>query len=83
MPKARYKASRIAKSVARRYSFKLGNRKSAISAHFLPTEELLELYFNPRINKDKPKIMQVLYRRGVTIPVNLSTEDETITNENG
>ena len=77
MPKARYRKSRAAKSVARRYSFKLGNRKSDVSAHSLPTEELLKLYFTPKINKDKPKIIQVLYCRGVAIPANPVTENES------
>lgn len=79
MPKVRRRNNRKGgKSIGIRLSFKLGTRKNEVSAHFLPTEELIELYLKPRINKDKSKIMQVLRCRGVSIPTNLPTKDETI-----
>ncbi len=79
MPKAKYRAERGKKAEVRTYKYKLGNRKSSISAHTLSTEELIEQYNAPKISKDKPKIAKILQLRGVSRPyVNeeLQTENE-------
>lgn len=79
MPKAKYKASRTSMAVSITYKYKLGNRKSNISAHTLSTQELIEQYNAPKIPKDKPKIARVLHLRGVATPYvdeELQTENE-------
>jgi hypothetical protein len=67
MPKAKYRENRGKKSEVRTYKFKLGNRKSSISAHTVSTKELIEQYNAPRIPKDKPKIARILHLRGVSL----------------
>jgi len=77
MPKVRVRSStRGAKALPVRNKFRLGMRKTGISAHSLSTEMLILQYFEPKIPKDKHKIGQVLRLRNVTIPDSLPTEDE-------
>ncbi len=77
MPKARIRNSVVgAKSWSVSNKFRLGARKTGISAHALSTEDLISQYFAPKLPKDKLKIEQVLRLRNVTIPDSLPTEDE-------
>ena len=76
MPKAKFRAGRRSRAIPIVYKFKLGNRKSNISAHMLSTDELLKQYFAPRMPKDKPKIAAVLRLRNVEIG-NLTEENVT------
>lgn len=77
MPKIRVRSStKRAKALVVRNKFRLGMRKNGISAHSLPTEVLISQYFEPKLPKDKHKIIQVLRLRNVAIPDSLPTEDE-------
>ncbi len=77
MPQARVRNStKGAKSLSVHSKFRLGVRKSGISAHSLSTEDLMAQYFEPKLPKDKHKIGQVLRIRNVIIPDSLPTEDE-------
>jgi len=67
MPKAKFRAERGSKPVSRTIKFKLGNRKSTVSALRVSTDELLKQYFAPKNKKDKPKIAQVLKLRNVPL----------------
>ena len=77
MPKVRVRNSVSgAKSWPVSNKFRLGMRKTGISAHSLSTEDLISQYFEPKLPKDKFKIGQVLRLRNVMIPDSLPTEDE-------
>jgi len=77
MPKVRVRSNRSGgKSTPVSNKFRLGVRKTGISAHSLSTEVLLAQYFAPKLPKDKFKIGQVLRLRNVMIPDSLPTEDE-------
>jgi len=78
MSKAKFREGRYGKGVPRVYKFKLGNRKSSTSAHALSTNELLRLYFTPKLKKDRPKIAAVLRLRNAEIVAPI-TEEETAT----
>ena len=70
MPKTRNAKRRggsMAKSDPLRFKFKLGGRKSSVSALRLSDDELLKKFFSPGKSKDKQKIQQVLQARKVEI----------------
>ena len=67
MPKTRAAASVGQKKKPSKFSFKLGGRKSAISALRLTTAELVERYESGNNRKDRNKIQKVLSDRGVKI----------------
>lgn len=80
MPKVRIRSNRTGgKSRGVHLSFRLGTRKNGVSAHRLSTKDLLAEYFEPKLKKNKGKIVQALHRRGVTVPKCLPIDDtETI-----
>lgn len=65
MSKTRRVAAKGQKSVPVRVKFKLGGRKSTVSALDLTTDELLERL--AKGGKDSGNITQVLDQRGITI----------------
>lgn len=68
MPKTRIRSHKQGgKSVPASLKYKLGGRKSAVSALLLSNTELLRMYSSPKIPKDKDKISKVLARRGVQL----------------
>ena len=79
MPKAKFRADRGSKPVARTYKYKLGNRKSSKSAHTVSTPELIQMYESGNHKKDKPKIVKVLHLRGVQLG---TSADEELATEN-
>lgn len=77
MPKVRERSTVPgAKSAGIRNKFRLGLRKNGISAHSMPTKDLIEIYFDPKVKKDRYKAEQVLHLRNVIIPDSLPTENE-------
>jgi len=76
MPKAKFRAERGSQAIARRYKYKLGNRKSSISAHTVSSDDLLKQYFSLKNPKDKPKIAKVLSLRNIPL-VNPAQEEAT------
>ena len=75
MPKAKYRAERGSRALARTIKYKLGNRKSSTSAHSLSTDELLKQYEHPKQPKDKYKILQVLRLRKVNVADRFAQEE--------
>lgn len=67
MPKVKHRETKTSTPVSRRVAFKLGNRKSVTSALQVSTKDLLNLYFKPKLKKDRPKIAKVLANRGVPL----------------
>jgi len=67
MPKAKFRAGRYGKGIARTYKYKLGNRKSSISAHTVSSEELIKMYFSGNAPKNRSKIAKVLQLRNVEL----------------
>jgi hypothetical protein len=58
----------------KRSKFKLGGRKSVISALELTTLTLLEKFEKPSVKRDRSNIIQVLAMRGITNPVTALAE---------
>jgi len=77
MSKAKYRAGRYGKGIARTYKYKIGGRKSSVSAHSMSTPELLKLYFAPKLKKDTHKVATVLRLRNVEIATPLEEEIAT------
>ena len=75
MPKAKYRAARGSKAIAITYKYKIGGRKSSISAHSMSTAELIKLYFAPKLKKDTYKIATVLRLRNVEIVAPIEDEE--------
>lgn len=67
MPKAKFREGRYGRGIPRVYKFKLGNRKSSLSAHSVSSTELLEMYNSGKYPKNKPKIARVLFLRGINL----------------
>ena len=76
MPKAKYREGRGSKAIARTYKYKLGNRKSSISAHTVSSEELIKMYFSDNSPKNRPKIAKVLQLRNVELVAPVEEETE-------
>ena len=79
MPKAKFREGRGTRPEPRTYKFKLGNRKSSINAHGVSTAELIKMHESNNMPKNKPKIEQVLLRRGVRLGESALTEEEQTT----
>jgi len=77
MPKAKFREGRYGKGIPRVYKFKLGNRKSNISAHAVSSEELIKIYFSDKFPKNKPKIAKVLHLRNVELVAPVEEEIAT------
>lgn len=66
MPKAKVANERGSRKTRNAHSkFKLGGRKSNVSALSLSTDELLKKFDKPSRGRDKGKIQQVLHMRGI------------------
>jgi len=77
MPKAKFRAGRYGKGIARTYKYKLGNRKSSTSAHTVSSEELIKMYFSGNAPKNKSKIAKVLQLRNVELVAPVEEEIAT------
>ena len=74
MPKAKFREGRYGRGVARTYKYKLGNRKSSVSAHTVSSEELIKMYFSGNTPKNRPKIVKVLQLRNVELVAPIEEE---------
>lgn len=80
MSKVRNRSNRIGgKSIGVHLSFRLGTRRNGISAHRLSTKDLLAEYFEPKLKKNKQKVIHALRCRGITDPDGILLQDEKIT----
>lgn len=84
MPKSKVLAdSKTRKMVTKQVKFKLGNRKSTVSASSLSTDELRERFANGSNKRDRPNIAQVLHQRGERLVETRSLQDILIVDKNG
>jgi hypothetical protein len=67
MPKSRAPAGKGQKNKPVTVKFKLGGRKSTLSALSLSTDELKARLENDNYSKERNKILKVLSDRGVTV----------------
>ena len=65
MPKGKTAIGNTRKMRSVRTKFKLGNRKSTVSALSLSTDELLDKFETPSYKKDRKNIGRVLVMRGI------------------